>query len=202
MAQQNTSRLIFWVLGLGVLVTAALATKVELDKRRLSIAYRQTQQTLAQIEAERAHLNDELNKARQTLESHGMNMENLQEELDQLQASLQQHEQDIARLRQEQTDLQQTNADLTQQLTLVKQEKGELEAKLSSLKELKLAIRSVRQKLWQQRWQVWLARVKAQQVEDQEALARGNHGYFVRDGVPTIGSVTKLQVRVLEPQTQ
>ena len=42
----------------------------------------------------------------------------------------------------------------------------------------------------------------AQRAEDERRLAAGNRGYLVRDGVTTLRSATKLQVRVLDPQPQ
>ena len=91
---------------------------------------------------------------------------------------------------------------MTQRLTAAEQEKQQLEAKLSSLKDLKLAIKDVKQKVWSERWAAWRARAQAQQVADEERLAAGNHGFVVREGASTLVAPSRLQVRVLEPEPQ
>ena len=82
-------------------------------------------------------------------------------------------------------------------------EKQRLEAKLSSIKELKLAIHDLRYKMWNDRWAAWRAQVQNQRAEDEEALARGNRGYLLRDGVSTLARENlRLRVHVLEPQAK
>ena len=188
-------RTLVWLLVAGVVVSGALATKSELDKRRLSSAYAQATSALEQLEQERAHLNKELAEARDTLDIQANDLSHLQTHLAQV-------EQELGTLRREHSQLLHSNLTLAEQLTAVTKEKQELQAKLSSIKELKAAIRAVKQQIGQQRWQAWLARVEAQRAEDQRKLAQGNHGLVIRDGVSTLGPVVKLRVRVLEPQTQ
>ena len=193
---------ILWFLVLGLVVTAGLAVKVELDKRTLAAAYQHTQQALQRVETERAQLDHELTEVRDALGVQNNDLASLQAELSRLQTNLQHTEQEVTQLRLEQTGLRQANEGLSQQVESLKQEKLALETKLSSLNDLKLAIREVKRKLWSQRWQLWLAHVQARREDDQHKLAQGNQGFVVRNGIPTLGAVTKLQVRVLEPQTQ
>ena len=195
MATPQTRSTLLLLLTIGLLVSGALATKVELDKRRLASAYAKAQAALAQLEQERAHLAQELTQARQTLEDRTG-------ELAQLQTQLERTEQSASQLRLEQARLQNANVSLADQLTAATQAKRALEAKLSSLKELQAAIRSIKEELWQEHRHAWLRRIEEQRAADQRKLAHGNRGFVVRHGAPTLGSPTRLQVRVHEPQAQ
>ena len=187
-----------------VLIVASLwrTVAVEREKRRIAASYDQAQQMVQQLETERAHLNTELGEARQTIEGQTGDITGLRGELEQVQTKLNQTVAEIASLQHEHEQLRRDNTSLSAQLSSVITEKQQLEAKLSSLKELKLAIRDVKRKLWDERWAEWRAYIEAFKEADQERLASGNRGYLVRNGVSTLGSRTKLQVHVLEPQTQ
>jgi len=183
-----------------VVIAALLATKLAVEKRKLASAYQEATATLAQLQKEHARLTEELTQARETMEGQSTELASVQNELSILQTKLGQTEQELAQLRQ-------ANEHLTDQVAVTTQEKEALEAKLSNLKELKLAIRDVRRKLWRQRWETWLARMREQQAKDQHRLAEGNRGYVVYNKKSTLGaagssSATTLQVRVLEPQTE
>ena len=200
MASQQSGRIIVWILTASLVISGALATKFGMDRRRLSLAYDEAHSALILLEEERSQLNQELTQARETLDSQASDLEHLQSELGRLQSRLSQAEQEIGRLQYEQAALRQGNVNLIDQLTTVVQEKQSLEAKLSSLEDLKIAMRSVKQKLRDERWQAWLAHVESQRAEDQRELARGNRGYVVYQGQSTLGSTTTLQVRVLDPE--
>ena len=195
MRRQHTGQTILWVLVVGVLVTGALAVKVQRDNRKLASAYAQIQATLDRVAQERSQLNEELAQARQTLEGQA-------DDLSHLQTRLAQAEQELKRLEGDYAQLRETNTGLSQQLSLAAQEKQALEAKLSSLKELRAAIREVKRKVAQERWEAWLGRIQTQRASDQDRLAQGNRGYLIRDGASTAGSSAKLLIRVLDPQTQ
>ncbi len=184
-----------WLLVIGMLITGGLAVKVELDKRQLVEDYRQTQVALAQVQIERTQLNQQLDVVRHTVDTQATDLTHMQQELAQLQTTLQQTEQQLAQLRTDQASLQEANAQLSE-------EKSTLEAKLSSVKELKIAILDLRRKMWRQRWQAWMAYLQSQRSASPTMLAQGNRGYVVHNGVPTLGSVTKLQVRVLDPEAR
>ena len=195
MAPQRTGQLVLWVLVIGLLVTGALAVMAGRDRHRLTTA-------LTQLEAERTQLSEELAAAHQTVESQTTDLAHLQAELASLQASLEDAELEVRRLQVEQASLQQANEGLSARLDVAQQENQAIEARLSSLKELKLAIREMKRKLWRQRWQAWLDRVQIARTKEHDQLVQGNRGFVIRNGIPTLGSVTKLQVRVLEPQTE
>ena len=198
----RTNRVIVLVLVALVVGSLWRAVSVEQDKRRIAESYQQAQEMVKQLEDERSHLNDELVNARQTVEGQAGNITNLQQELQGVQEKLDQTVAELASLQRDHALLRQQNASLASQLGSVMTEKQQLEAKLSSLKELRVAIRDVKRKMWNERWAALQARIETLKREDQERLVSGNRGYIVRQGVSTLGSSRKLQVHVLEPQTQ
>ena len=198
----RTNQLIGLVLVALVVGSLWRAVSVEQDKRRIAESYQQAQEMVKQLEDERSHLNDELVNARQTVEGQAGNITNLQQELQGVQEKLDQTVVELASLQRDHALLRQQNASLSSQLGSVMTEKQQLEAKLSSLKELRVAIRDVKRRMWNERWVAWRARIETLKREDEERLASGNRGYIVRQGVSTLGSGQKLQVHVLEPQTQ
>ena len=187
----------FVLAAIGILFIASVwrMVVVEQEKRRLATAYEQAQQTLGQLQAERTHLSEELTGAHQTIEQQSSTMANIQQELKQLGDRLAQTTNELTALQQAHQQLQRSQASLLA-------EKQQLEAKLSSIQELKLAIRDVKRKLRDERLAAWQAHVEAMKAADQRRLALGNRGYLVRDGVPTVGARASLHVRVLEPQSQ
>jgi len=136
------------------------------------------------------------------MDSQTQQLAQVQSELDVVQQELERTVGQLASLQQEHATLVDEHAAMNSQLAAVEEDKRQLEAKLSSLKELKLAIKDVKRKMWAQRWVRWRARAEAQRQADQERLAAGNRGYVVRDGTSTLVGPTKLQVHVLEPQPQ
>ena len=184
---------VLWALAVGVAVSVALAAKLTFDKRRLTAVY-------TQARAEIAQLSQELGQARQTIDTQADDFGALEQELTRIQTRLNLADQDIARLQQEQVAMKEENQTLNEQLTAASAEQQALRARLSSLTELKIAVREVKARVRQERWEAWLAYVRAQRADDQQRLAKGNRGFVVRNGVPTIGAPTRLQVRVLEPQ--
>lgn len=199
MADESAKPFVWWLLVGALGISSVLAVRGELNRRRVAGAYQQTKTALSQMEQERDRLNQELAGARHTLDDQASQMESLQTQLTQA-------ERDVSRLQLEQAHLQQANTSLTEQVATTTQANAALEAKLSSIQELKAAIRELGHKRWQAfwhgRWDSWIARAQAQRALDQQKLTRGNRGLLVRNGVSTLGSRKTLQVRVLDPQTQ
>lgn len=192
------------VIGLLVIVAGSLwrTVSVEQEKSRLADEYAKAQQLVNQLSQERAHLNQELAETRETVETQTGDIASLQQELKGVQDQLDRTLGEIASLQQEHAKLRNDNASLSTQLASLQLEKQQLEARLSSLKELRLAIRDVKRKMWVQRWASWRARIEAQKQADQQALASGNRGFVVRNGASTLGTSPQLHVHVLEPQSQ
>lgn len=183
-----------------VVISLWRATSVEQQKRQIAKAYDEAKQVLAQLETDRGRLSEELERAGRTMSAQATDLQALQQELSRVEGEMQQTVSELAILHQEHAQLREQNTSLASQLSSVTTEKQQLEARLSSLKELRLAIRDVKRKVWEDQWATWRARVQAQREEDQRRLASGNRGYLVRDGVTTLGSEVRLRVHVREPQ--
>ena len=192
------------VLVLALLVVSLWrAVAVEREKRQVTEAYQRAHQLVTQLAQERDHLNQELVGANHTVEAQAGDLKNLQQELKSVQQRLEETVTEIASLQREHQTLHQENAVLATELGTVKTEKQQLEAKLSSLKELRLAIHDVKRKMSTERWAAWRAQRERLKVEDQERLASGNRGYLVREGTSTLSAAgPRLHVHVLEPQSQ
>ncbi len=201
MAKQRTRLLLLFVT---LLVSISLwrVVAVERQKREVTEAYDRARQLVKELAGERDHLNQELAGANHTVESQAGDLTNLQHELKSVQQRLDETMTEIASLQREHEALHQQNTTLTTELGTVKTEKQQLEAKLSSLKELRLAIHDVKRKMSTERWAAWRAHVERLKSEDQERLASGNRGYLVRSGTSTLGAGPRLHVHVLEPQSQ
>ena len=186
-----------------VIVVASLWRTLSLEgqKRHLSASYNQVQQSLTELQMEQAQLSAELDSAKQTIEGQATDLSGLQGELTRVKDALDQNLSELTALQQQHEELRSHDSSLATQLSSVMTEKAQLEAKLSSLKELRLAIREVKREIWSDRWAAWRARADAQREEDQRELAAGNRGFLVREGLPTLGSSRRLHVNVLEPQS-
>ncbi|MBI2103963.1 MAG: hypothetical protein HYT90_00075 [Candidatus Omnitrophica bacterium] len=202
MPSQQRGRVVLVVLG--ILLAASLWRTTAAERQRLQVAktYEEAQQLIQQLTAEREQLSSELGTARQTTETQAGNVQSLQVELVAVQERLRETTDQIASLQREHAKLRQENTSLTAQLEQAASEKQALEAKLSSLKELRLAIRDVKQKMWAERWANWRARAQRQRERDEAQLASGNRGYVVKQGKSTLGASPRLLVHVLEPQSQ
>ena len=199
-----TRRTQFLLVGLAALAAISLwrTVSVEGERVRLAKAHAQLTQTVQQLEAEQTMLNQELGEARRTIDVQSGDLTGLRQELQTAQADLDRTITQLASIKRDVQDVQDQNNVLTDQLGAIMTEKEQLEAKLSSIKELKLAIREARHKIRQQRWAAWRARLQAHRHADADRLASGNRGYVVREGVPTLGASPRMLVHVLEPQTQ
>lgn len=173
----------------------------EQARRRMSSGYDQAQATIAQLQSERGALTAELGGARQTIAGNEQTLSTLQQQLQLVQERLDNTATQLATLRHEHDALQGEHREMAQRMDTLQTEKLALERRLSSLKELRLAIRDVKHHLWVQRWASWHARIDEQRVRDQQQLAAGNRGYVVRKGQSTLGATPRLQVHVLEPET-
>jgi len=179
---------------------------VEQEKEKLSQAYGQAQELVSQLTEERTHLNAELQGVSETVSSQATDLSTLQQELKNVQDRLDETVDEIASLQREQGTLRRENRTLVAKLNLVMQEKEHLQQRLSSLKELKLAVREVKQRMRHERWAAWRARMNARidtlKEGDEQQLASGNNGFVVRNGHTTLGADAAVRVHVLDPQPQ
>ena len=195
------NRVVLIIVAIVVVASLWRTLSLEGQKRRLSTSYEQAKQSLTDLQMERAQLSAELESAKQTIEGQTENLSGLQGELARVKDQLDQNISDLTALQQQHEELRSHDASLATQLSSVITEKAQLEAKLSSLKELRLAIHEVKRQIWSDRWAAWRARAQVQREEDQRALVAGNRGFLVRDGLLTLGSNRRLHVNVLEPQS-
>jgi len=203
---QRRGRLI--LVGAAILVALSMwrTLSVEREKRRVATAYEDVQRLLQETQAERDALGEELSAARKTVDGQADDLAAVRQELEDLRGELGRRVEELAAMQQAQTHLAADNAELTARLESLRSEKERLEASFNSLDELRLAIRRVKDQLRAERWagwgQRWAERRAQLEAFDQGQLARGNRGLVVRGGESTLGSATKLQVHVLEPQPQ
>lgn len=183
------------ILGTGLAVGGSLWYTVSVEREKRDI-----QQTVVQLQSEQARLNQELSEAQATIESQRGELGTLAGELDGVKARLEHVGGELASLQREYERLQGDYHVVGGELQVIHEEKRQLEAKLSSLKELRVAIRDVKRKMRQERLAAWRTQIEAFRKEDHEQLVSGNRGYVVRDGLSTIGSRSRLHVHVLDPE--
>ena len=192
------------VLGLLIVTAASFWRVAAMERRRSQLArdYAQARQLVEELEAERNTLTAQLGQAQQTVETQTADLQDARQQLQTLTEQLRVAETALASLHQEQHAWQQQKTSLATQLDATTAEKQQLAARLSSLKELKLAIREVKQTLHAHAWAAWRARRERQWAADRQQLAAGNRGYLIREGLSTLGTSVRLHVHVLEPQSQ
>jgi chromosome segregation ATPase len=188
---------------LAVLVASVWrSTTLEGQKRQLTRAYREARQALEVLEGERGRLVEELTQTGSVATTQAIELTDLQRALGEVRARLEHAQTELVALQQEHELAEATNATLEQRVADLEEEKQQLQTRFSSLDALKLAIRDVRRRLRDERWAAWRERIDAQRDADRLALASGNRGFVLRQGVPTLGTKTRLHVRVLDVQSK
>jgi chromosome segregation ATPase len=195
-------RLLLAVLIAATLVSLWRAVAVEREKRQIAGRYDEAKTLVDQLTQEQQRLTEELAMSRKTVDVQAGELAGLKTELRGVQERLDQTVVELATLQRESEQLRQEKSSLVTEMSAMNTEKQELERRLSNLKDLRLAIRDVKQKMSDERWAAWRARVEAQKEADREALAKGNRGMVVHAGRSTLGASPRLHVHVLEPQPQ
>jgi hypothetical protein len=178
---------------LGTLLLAGFALwalSLSQKNRALGEALEQRNAILVRIEQREAALERELMSARAQLASastavanFGEQTQTLEDEVGRLSGEVERFQQSYVRLREEREQL-------IQRVLASEQERLRLAARLSSIPELRLAIREA---------------VKARHSADtaRQHAAEGNRGYLVRRGQPTAGRSTMwIRVHEVEPLLQ
>ncbi len=195
-------RILIILFAIGLSLSLWRVVVVERQRRQVAEQYAQATKIGEGLQQERTELSTKLIAAEQTVEGQAGRITNLQQELEGVDKQLKETLSEMAALKREHEELVRTHASLSEQFQVVNDEKKQLEFRLSSLVELKKAIKQVKVEIWNQRWAVWRERIQAQREADQQKLASGNRGYMIRNGVSTVKAPTQLQVHVLEPQPQ
>ena len=174
------------------------------ENNDLSANIRQLNTDVKALENEKSGLVKDLNQEKELNSALSQENTGLKDNLNQTQAKLAQMETDFRAS-------QKTNEDLDSQISLVKVEntvlrdqiqglelginqakadKEQLQARLSSIAELKKAIKELRQK-------ARLAKKQVQErIETKERIILGNNGYLIKDGKPTNNTV-RIEVEPL-----
>lgn len=199
-ALRNRGRMVLAVLAILLAASMWRQTSVETDRIRLTKAYDEAAALVEELQAERKGLSSALRGSRRATKGQEMDLDGLQRELESVEVRLDEAMAEINRLRRAHEQMQKRNASLSAELDSVIDERSHLQAKLSSIKELKLAIKAVRRKIWSNRWARWRARRDQQREIDAQELAAGNHGLVVQQGYSTLGENPRLHVHVMEPE--
>lgn len=199
-ARWGRTLLLLFVVALGISLWRV--SVVERQRRAIADQYAEASKMVEDLKQERTQLNTQLVDARQTVEGQAGRITNLQAELQSVDNHLKESLAELAALKLEHEELAKSHTTLKEQFQFVEAEKKQLEFRLSSLVELKKAIKVVKREVWNQRLAAWRERIQAQREEDLRELASGNRGYMVRNGTSTAKASSQLQVHVLEPQPQ
>jgi N-methylhydantoinase B/oxoprolinase/acetone carboxylase alpha subunit len=97
-------------------------------------------------------------------------------------------------LAQDNLKLKQDNDNLRIMSDRILKENADLSARLSSLAELKKAIRKVKLDIHFKKVQEWLARARQRKEENIKRLLEGNQGFFIRNGKP--GEIPRLKIKI------
>lgn len=154
----------------------------ELNSAKVQIA-RNQEQIFREIKEKEA-LKEKLEVTNTQLDLVRGSLSKTQDELKALNAN-------FASLKESNDNLQKLHAELKQKVIILTQEKDALEARMHSLKELKLAIREVK-------LEEYFLKEKKQNELDAKKLALGNQGYFVKDGKSVYRP--KLEIDVIVSQ--
>ena len=194
-------RYVIIILSLVVVGMLWRTASIESEKGQIEGAYQQAQQAVNELQTERDQLNTDLDLAKSSIEASHIDISRLHNELEIIQSKLDETVIELASLQRDHASIRQTNVSLASQLSSVTDEKQQLEARLDDIKELRLAIHEIKQRMSDERWARWRARVETLKQEDQRRLAAGNRGFMVKGGISTVDTAARMHVKVLEPES-
>ena len=205
---QKTSQRITWaVVLIAQLLAAALigtfiyrwVRSLQQENRRLQAELEQRDGVITQLEQEERRLQGELEAANQRFSQTAEEVARLHQQATVLERDVQRLGQEVGQFQDSYAQLREEREELMQRALDLELERTYLARRLSSLSELKVAIReAIEARNHAQRTQ-WYARAQALREADRQALANGNRGYLIRNGRPTTSSAT-MQIRVHEPE--
>ena len=167
--------------------------------RSLGEAIQQRNAIIRHVEAREAQLKDQLTAARTQLASASNTVAHFGQQTQELGAEVGRLNGEVERFQQSYVRIREDREQLVQRVLDLEQERVRMAKRLSSIPELRLAIREAvetrRSAQRHARVQTLMARKEAVR---QRAL-KGNQGYLVRDGRPTAGRST-MWIRVHEPE--
>jgi len=192
---------------LSVLAVAAstwYAFSVRQEQHRLQAAHEQTARMLQDLQLERAKLNEDLAGLSEELLGTREDLKDLpvlEEEVRGLKQALDGHQEELNALRSQYEDLRAAERTLRTRFDDIAEEKAALEQKLNTAEGLKRALREFRTRIRAEREAAKRASIQQAHEQDAAALAAGNRGLVVRQGVSTLrASRVGVRVHPVEPQ--
>lgn len=196
-----------WSLSLGaglVLIAAGVMAylwgrSLQEENRGLEAVVRQRNAIIAQLHQNDTRLHRELETAKEHLASTTAEVARLDQQAQALGNNVQRLNEDVDRVQTSYAQVREERDALMQHVLDLEQERLILSRKLSSLPELRVAIREAiedrkrAQGQWYARW------FRAQEQADRSTI-EGNRGYLIQDGQPTNPHST-LWIRVHEPES-
>lgn len=173
---------------------------IQWENRQLQAIVEQRNRVINQLAQEEAQLKTELVAAQEHLAATANEVARLDQVAQGFGQQVAQLSGEVSRVQQSYEQVRQEREELLQRVLDLETERMLLMRRLSSIDELRLAIREAIQTRKTDRQTHWLSLIRSQRVADAQELANGNRGYLIKDGRPTLGTSTVL-IRVHEPET-
>ena len=200
----RNTRTIFLTVGAVVLTAAAAIAalwvrSLQWENRQLQAIVEQRNMVISQLAQEETQLKGDLVTAQQHLADTANEVARLDQVAQGFSQQVAQLSGDVNRVQQSYDQVRQEREELLQRVLDLETERMLLMRRLSSIDDLRLAIREAIETRKSERQAHWLSLIRAQRMTDAQELVNGNRGYLVRDGRPTMGNATVF-IRVHDPE--
>ena len=191
-----------WPLLVGIVSAGICVWILQLQRQKEQLRQTLAERTsvITQLEATHQQLAQELDQTKAAASLTATEIGRLQYQRAQLETELGWLNQNLGELKEAYLRVRDERDALQNRVQVLEQQQAAFEQRLTSIPELRKAIRQTAQAEAKQRREQrrrWLARLRE---ADQHTLRHGNRGYVVRDGHPTlVGS--RLSIRVLSPES-
>ena len=192
---------------LGGMVVVRRFHALQHENLQFASALQQRDSTITQLAHDGARLQEELKVARTQLSSTAEKLQRVDErtqhltgEVERLNRNAEAIQQSYLRVRQQREQLTQHLLELQQENTTLAQERAHLAGRLSSLPELRPAIREAIEVRRHEAAVQRRARRQAKREAERDQAIGGNQGYLIREGRQTINQST-VWIRVHEPES-
>ena len=200
---RNTRTILLTVGGvfltLGTAAVVLWMRSLQWENRQLQAIVEQRNTVINQLSQEEAELKLDLTTAQQHLADTATEVARLDQVAQGFGQQVAQMSGEVNRVQRSYEQVRQEREELLQRVLDLETERMLLLRRLSSIDELRLAIREAIDSRKSERQARWISLVRAQRMADVQELADGNRGYLVKDGRPTLGNSTVF-IRVHEPE--
>ena len=170
------------------------------ENRQLTANVEQRDLVIAKLKQNERLLQGELTTAQAHLAATAEEVDRLDQQAQQLGGQIQQLTQDVDRFQQSYAQAKEEREALLAHVADLEQERAIVARRLSSITELRLAIREAIDAHKQAHERERQLRAQAQRDAQVQWLSEGNRGYLIRAGKPTVGRSTMwIKVHELEP---